>query len=562
MVYTVSMVHYIITVTILVMEAIVLVTVLRYIKASSPSVPCSSWVTFSSLQVDLRLEANFQVDSPVPTPSISNYAIPPLTGPYKIHEMKGMASLGVDSILVETNTPKKPLLLESENMASVEGDSTLVETDTPTKPSSLKINNTASFEEDPLLEIDASLLQEDTPGQLASSILKTKEIPQRLDHVDPDGDVDIILGQPGMLSSIRVSSKFLSVVSPVFRTMFSPDFSEGQNLSASSPREVRLLDDYPEAMIWLLRALHWHPEVNRKPLFYLRKKIVYLCDKYHCTARLGVYFEPWIHDWLDSCIGKEHRDPLDMLCLSYTLKDPKMFYWSTANVIEFCQDEDFPGKDDDADYLPLSILPERLLPSLKARIDGVVVTLGESLDNVVSTFVGPNDGNNNWGRKCPLDASSSDCPREAQVDHYFRELQRLDLSPRSKLPCSSLSRLLRQCKQYRPYKKYLGKTRASELPECDCFFGQLDAKQGMWAIDHELDRGGICLQCFMAGRVDGNGKSEWGRIKKVGNCRCKYQPGVCCYTEEEWVQEGDEGGDGDNAWAWNDEAAAGMAGSW
>ncbi|KAL8957123.1 MAG: hypothetical protein Q9183_006142, partial [Haloplaca sp. 2 TL-2023] len=501
-------------------------------------------------KLPIRFTSSNPFHSPLRHPSIHS--------PHQTHQIEDMAPPGTTSTSLETTTPNKPFLLESDNVASSPGDSTLVET--PTKPSPLKINNTASFEEDPLLEIDASVFQEDAPEQPASSIFKTKEIPQQLDHVDPDGDVDIILGKPGMLSSVRVSSKILSVVSPVFKRMFSPYFAEGQNLSASSPEKVHLPADYPEAMIWLLRALHLDPEMNLEPHPDIREKVVYLCDKYHCIARMRSYFKSWIENWRDSCISKRKKDPLNMLCLSYTLKDPVLFWWSTANIIKYYQDDDFPI--DGADYLPLSILPERLLPSLKARRDDVVDFLGQHLDNTVSTFIGPNDNNNGWGRKCPLDASPSDCSREAQVDYYFCELERLYLSPRSTLRYLSLHNLVCQCEQYRPYKKYLEETEAQEPPECSCFFDQLHPRAGMFALDSELELGGICLECFVAGRIDGNGVLEWTKLKKVGNCRCKYEPGVCCYRAEDWEQEGDEGGDGDDPSAWNDKVAGGMAGSW
>jgi BTB/POZ domain len=45
--------------------------------------------------------------------------------------------------------------------------------------------------------------------------------------IDSSGDVILKLGK----SSLKVSSKVLSVASPVFRAMFGPHFQEGESLS-------------------------------------------------------------------------------------------------------------------------------------------------------------------------------------------------------------------------------------------------------------------------------------------------------------------------------------------
>jgi hypothetical protein len=54
-----------------------------------------------------------------------------------------------------------------------------------------------------------------------------KAAPRPTINLDPSGDVVLMLGE----TSLRVSSKVLSVASPVFRAMFGPHFQEGESLS-------------------------------------------------------------------------------------------------------------------------------------------------------------------------------------------------------------------------------------------------------------------------------------------------------------------------------------------
>ena len=63
--------------------------------------------------------------------------------------------------------------------------------------------------------------------------------------MDPEGDVILVLGDVGL----QVSSKVLSVASPVFKAMFGPHFAEGQGQASSmKPRRIKLHDDDVEAM--------------------------------------------------------------------------------------------------------------------------------------------------------------------------------------------------------------------------------------------------------------------------------------------------------------------------
>lgn len=75
---------------------------------------------------------------------------------------------------------------------------------------------------------------------------------------DPDGDLKFILEQPGGENlALLVSSKIMSLASPVFKAMLGPHFKEGKKrMNPDEPREVVLKEDDPEAIKWICWKLH------------------------------------------------------------------------------------------------------------------------------------------------------------------------------------------------------------------------------------------------------------------------------------------------------------------
>ena len=69
--------------------------------------------------------------------------------------------------------------------------------------------------------------------------------------IDPEGDVIFICGE----TELQVSSKVLSLASPVFNALFGPRFAEGQ-LTPSKPIRIDLHDDDAESMRLMCAVLH------------------------------------------------------------------------------------------------------------------------------------------------------------------------------------------------------------------------------------------------------------------------------------------------------------------
>ena len=83
-------------------------------------------------------------------------------------------------------------------------------------------------------------------AELASLAIRSHDLSTKtLTVMDPEGDIILVLGDVGL----QVSSKVLSLASPVFKAMFGPHFAEGQGQASSTKiRRVKLHDDDVEAM--------------------------------------------------------------------------------------------------------------------------------------------------------------------------------------------------------------------------------------------------------------------------------------------------------------------------
>lgn len=180
-----------------------------------------------------------------------------------------------------------------------------------------------------------------------------------LDDADPAGDLvlELSTNKTGKTfrSSIRVSSKVLSLSSPVFAAMLRPNFAEGLALQKASPQSIPLLslpDDNPEAITWLCKAIHFKQDLGVDIEFSLLKELAVLCDKYD----LGGARNPWTHGWLQKWPGSSQGvdNHAEILWISYALGSDKHFWRNSRSLIQCYTSNNlaaFEGK-------PWPVLPE------------------------------------------------------------------------------------------------------------------------------------------------------------------------------------------------------------
>ncbi|TVY71521.1 hypothetical protein LSUE1_G005374 [Lachnellula suecica] len=116
--------------------------------------------------------------------------------------------------------------------------------------------------------------------------------------IDSAGDVLLIVGSAEPATRLLVSSKALSLSSPVFKAMFGPRYKEGSDLNLNCPTEVSLPEDDPEAMTLLCNCLHFRTDhIPRNIEFPLIKALAILCDKYDTGKAISAWSVLWFQKW-------------------------------------------------------------------------------------------------------------------------------------------------------------------------------------------------------------------------------------------------------------------------
>lgn len=149
---------------------------------------------------------------------------------------------------------------------------------------------------------------------------------------DPRGDIIFLVGPDDNRTSIQVSSKALSLASPVFRAMFGSGFLEGTPTGSGVPRTVALPDDNPAAMSVLCYILHFQFDQDSMGSFKVFESLAVLVDKYQCAQALKPWTTSWIQRWPGSSEGEDNY--FNMVHIAYAFDLPEVFHKATLRA--FC----------------------------------------------------------------------------------------------------------------------------------------------------------------------------------------------------------------------------------
>ncbi|KFY21379.1 hypothetical protein V493_07453 [Pseudogymnoascus sp. VKM F-4281 (FW-2241)] len=156
-------------------------------------------------------------------------------------------------------------------------------------------------------------------------------------EIDPDGDVLLCLfqtqslegttdentgGKKKRIRELVVSSKVLSLASPVFKAMFCGNFKESIELAVKKtsleptslePYGISLPEDDADATTILCRVLHYKiDEIPEKPTTICLEKLAFLSDKYQCVNALMYSGSLWLRNWLR--VHETKKMSMDDLC--------------------------------------------------------------------------------------------------------------------------------------------------------------------------------------------------------------------------------------------------------
>ncbi|KAL1622388.1 hypothetical protein SLS54_004952 [Diplodia seriata] len=223
-----------------------------------------------------------------------------------------------------------------------------------------------------------------TDTKLTSALSRTHKSPSTdvvkpIEVIAPTGDIVLLLCDG---TRLRVHSVVLKLASPVFRAMFGPHFSEGQNLSETNPKEVPLPDDPAEPMTLICEILH-HQHPSNSVLSELLEPLVSLVHKYDLVDAMGLKVAAFLEHELPAAKENGFRGLRDqgLLAMAYLLKDERSFNLISREILIFYGGS-FTEFDD-----PFDILPLEILLALEKRRTLVLKKLDLSITTTVKTWL-------------------------------------------------------------------------------------------------------------------------------------------------------------------------------
>ena len=152
---------------------------------------------------------------------------------------------------------------------------------------------------------------------------------------DPEGDVRFVFGDSGNENGLRVSSKVLSIASPVLKALFSPKYAEGAALCGSQDvLEILLPDDDPEAMTLMCHVLHHGNHTPEKLSVELLEKTATLCDKYDVVRAFTAWSDFWLRAWIADACGQDIW--IRIMQASHMLDNHGVFFLASSNLVLSC----------------------------------------------------------------------------------------------------------------------------------------------------------------------------------------------------------------------------------
>ena len=164
------------------------------------------------------------------------------------------------------------------------------------------------------LDLNIQTAETSTEDQVQADGRKRKRSPD--DDNDEEEDDDGGGGGIGDIE-VRVSSKHLAFVSPVFKALFSDKFQEGSILQADGFVRVPLPDDPADGMIILLKVLHFQVTYVTPSLLM---QIAQMVDKYDLRKIARLNEAGWYQDVENHVPTEWTLEVLDWMAIFNTLQ--------------------------------------------------------------------------------------------------------------------------------------------------------------------------------------------------------------------------------------------------
>ena len=149
--------------------------------------------------------------------------------------------------------------------------------------------------------------------------------------IDPHGDLTLIVGADDDAKSFLVSSKVLSVASPVWRAML----STRNGFKEAGSEEIVFPDDDPEALRIVLLACHLSfPKVPKMVDLIDLANLCTICDKYDCISLI----QPWFSAWASQSLHYVGENGYERwVFIAWVMGDVDVFKRATNRVVLRCR---------------------------------------------------------------------------------------------------------------------------------------------------------------------------------------------------------------------------------
>ena len=125
---------------------------------------------------------------------------------------------------------------------------------------------------------------------------------------------------------MRVSSKHLTLASPIFKAMLQPKFKEGLQLHSHGYAELPLPDDNSAALLILLNLIHGQfRKVPRKIDLWMLAELAVLVDKYELLETTEMLLDYWLPHLRCTIPLVLNDDLLPWICISRVFRKPDIF---------------------------------------------------------------------------------------------------------------------------------------------------------------------------------------------------------------------------------------------
>ncbi|KAK5994309.1 hypothetical protein PT974_04782 [Cladobotryum mycophilum] len=259
--------------------------------------------------------------------------------------------------------------------------------------------------------------------------------------LDPDGDAILILEDPTGEKRFLVSSKILSLASPVFSSLFTSGFKEGIQTRRGDCPSIPLREDNADAMEIILSILHYKNDdipnlMDAESLAH----VAIQSDKYDCNHAL----KPWISHWCKSFRDvKQPKDMGFMLLAAYLFRSVDFYGLSKQAAQELPPTFTTEWEQHES----LAMLPDFVTDLLSLRIQNSLDDMHQELQRVEEKLRENHHGYSmpgvmcmNCGRTHPDNAKKchpcnntvlyeKHCTSEYRVADYFAILKRAGLWP-------------------------------------------------------------------------------------------------------------------------------------